>query len=235
MKPDWKKSSDYPPANGTSIHRWALEFLIRNNKFLAEYNVAAKDNPNDIYDSWDQSPIGKVAKRFGVIDIIPKGFRVTESRISPVTFQIYPKDAFNDYLAIAGGIFTNEDEGKYFYKIKVLPKNKVLEFDLSQPLKIQVERARRMLIDEQKSRYGKKIIGIARVELYQLYLRVLDAISDGISPGEICEVLSLEFTEIVSDDDVRNWKKKAEEIRDGGYLKLIQKSSSRKKKLRKYS
>jgi len=37
QKPDWQKSSDYPPANEKNRRRWAWEFLRRNPEYQADY------------------------------------------------------------------------------------------------------------------------------------------------------------------------------------------------------
>lgn len=227
MKSDWKIASNYPQdGESISLHRWAFEFLRRNQGFMDKY-MAAKSEPKPAFNGelvgWSETPEGKVLKEYGVAHPVLKQWMDAGISDSPFIFDTHPIYVRSCRVETAGAMFTDEAVGKYFNIALEQPDKVVLEFDLSQPLNPQLERAKKMLLGSQKSHIGKKKTAKATVKMYPWYLRVLDAYSAGMHPAKICEVLSQEYTDAVSDDTLKNWKKAGEFMRDGGYRDLVKK------------
>lgn len=230
MNPNWKNAADYPPVKGTSLNDWAWEFLRRNQEFVVKYKAAEaaeaaerESNPAAYDDvAWSQTPSGKVLKEYGV-KYPPFLEWVAEGIIDSPIFHTHPIHVHDCKVESAGAMFTNEDVGKHYKIILAQPDKAVLEFDLSQPLIPQLERAKQMLLAMQLMITGENKTAKAIVTLFPWYLRVLDAYLYRMHSAKICEVLSLEYPDAVSNDTLRNWKKTAELMRDGGYLDLVQK------------
>lgn len=226
MEIDWKNARDYPPVKGTSLDRWAFEFLRRNQEFVVKF-MAAKSEPkpasNGELIGWSQTPTGKVLKEYGVRRPMLQEWVGAGMSDSPFIFPTHPISVRSCRVETAGAMFTDEAVGKYFNIALEEPDKVVLEFDLSQPLNPQLARAKKMLVANQIMHIGKKKTAKATVKMYTWYLRVLDAYSAGIHPAKICEILSQEYTDAVSDDTLKNWKKAGEFMRDGGYLDLVKK------------
>jgi len=223
--PDWKKSEDYPPINGTSPERWAYEFLIRNQKFVADLEAAKKEpiiKPDGRPIGWNETPVGKVLKQYGINYPMLPGWLEKTGGDSPLIFEKHPRYVPSYKVVKSGGLFNEHVVGKYYHISLEMPQRAVLEFDLTSPINPQIERAKKMLKENQKGLSGeKRSSGKSIVRLYPWYLRVLDAHSAGIRRAKICEVLSEQYKPGVSDDDLRNWKLEAERLRDGGYREIV--------------
>lgn len=215
---DWKNPGDYPSekeALGASLDLWAFCFLRRNKKFLNEF-MEAKKLPHPKVDDtgqpvgWNQSPTGKVLKNWGVEwPCLPEWIENGLSD-SPVRFQKHPVYARS--VKIEG------------MRYKLMPESEfrvVLEFDLEAPLQAQLERAKKML-DASKNQIKEKLPADNRkqVAMYPLYLRVLDAMAAGATKAKIAEVFSLERPDGVTEKDIDNWKKAAEQLASEGYRQL---------------
>lgn len=217
---NWKSKADYPPVEGTSLHKWAAEFLSRNAEFIKEYDAAKIEQRNiDKKQFWSKSPLGVVLKKYGVD--IPNiwGDSVSDS---PLIFRRGPEWIKHISVESAGGIFSEQAVGSDFYIAHYDESVGALAFDLTQPIIPQLNRAKKILLDKQKSFEGKKnTVKKAIVKLYPFYLRVLDAYAAGAQSSKICEILSQDYSEGVNDDTLRNWKLRAEQLRDGGYLDIV--------------
>lgn len=222
MKPDWKKSDDYKFAVNTSLDRWAAEFLWRNSDFQKEVESALDDpgmQPQPI--AWNEKPLGKVFVKWGARPMLPEWIKAGLSD-SHMVFEKHPRYVPSYKVTIAGGLFTETALGKRYCVAPESQEKSVIEFDLSAPINPQIERAKKMLIAQQKqNNRGKVIIKKAIVSLYPWYLRTLDALAAGIELSEMIEVFSEQYSEAIGDDTMRNWKKEAERLRDGGYRELV--------------
>lgn len=223
---NWKNPEDYPSVESTSLDRWAFEFLYRNQEFRGKLDSAlqaAKVLPDDSQQvGWSESPVGKVLKEYGVtLPMLPSWMEAGISD-SPVIFTKHPVWVPSYTVEKAGGLFNAKAIGKRFRVSPSLPDRAALEFDLTQPINPQIERARAILKKSQETYQGsKRVNGKAMVKLYPLYLRVLDADAAGASADEICNVLSLEHLQGVGEDTLRNWRKEARRLRDGGYMEIV--------------
>jgi hypothetical protein len=237
QRPDWKNTNDYPPVRGTSLDRWAYEFLIRNPDFFREYSEAEKQqpdrenqrHPDGSLMGWSETPIGKVLVQYGVES--PMLAEWMESKWdSPVKFENYPRSVDTVKVNNAGGVFSEIAVGKRFCITPFLQERLVLEFDLTAPINPQIKRAANILKGTQEARKRGRWIdasimtqGKAITRLYPFYLRVLDAFDMQASPSEICSELSKSYKRGVGDDTLRNWKKEAERLRGGGYKDIVRK------------
>jgi len=230
MVPNWKKAEDYPPVKGTSLQRWAYEFLIRNKSFNEKIAIAQKESAENISGElvgWSSTPVGKVLKEYGVEYPMLDEWLKANISDSPLIFTTYPKSVGSYLVDKAGGLFSDGAIGKH-YRISPDQDDKfLLEFDLTQPINPQIEKAKKMLIATQIARTGKEVKASASVKLFPWYLRVLDAIEAKVNKAKICEVLGGELKDAMSDDTFRNWQKSGETMRDGGYLNLVKKPISK--------
>lgn len=222
MKPDWKKADDYKFAANTSLDRWAAEFLWRNAMFQKEIE-AALDVP-DVQPSpigWKSKLLGKVFVKWGASPMLHEW---VEKGLcdSHMVFEKHPRYVPSYKVTTAGGLFTEMALGLRYW---VAPKSSgkaVLEFDLRAPINPQIERAKAMLTACQKQdNNGKAVVKKAIVSLYPWYLRTLDAGKAGAEFSEMIEAFSSQYSDAISDDTLRNWKKEAERLRDGGYRDLV--------------
>jgi len=109
----------------------------------------------------------------------------------------------------------------YFCIARESPGRMVFEFDISAPIGPQIERAKVTLKENQKLYSGpKRMGGKSRASLYPIYLRVLDALADSATSKNMLGVFSAENDEI-NESSIRNWKRAATALRDGGYKKLV--------------
>lgn len=220
--PDWKNKNDYPTVNKTSIDKWAYEFLCRNKAFHAELldaqNADAKDKRPEIPSYETQTY--KVCEKYGVAFLVHDGLNEHFRLDSPFIFDAHPKIVRLHHSNNVDGV-TSEDS-QLFYMHPISDIERVLAFDISQPLTPQIDRAKKLLQHAQKIYGGsKRVLGKSIVNLYPYYLRVLDALEAGVNSSKICEVLSLDYSLGVSEDTLRNWRKEAERLRDGGYLDIV--------------
>ena len=136
----------------------------------------------------------------------------------PSSLLRYPRLIPGYVVDTTGGIFPESAIGKSFCVTPEYPENLALEFDLTAPINPQIERAKKMLVAQQKrNNQGKLIVKKAIVLLYPWYLRTLDALAAGAKHSEMIEIFSAQYQDAISDDTLRNWKKEAERLRDGGY------------------
>jgi len=211
MEPDWKKAEDYNFSAKTSLDRWAQEFLQRNATFIEEYVAARREQrervlPHDDFPvGWSQTPCGKVLVKWGASPSFGSSF---------LDFEKFPRRVPGYKTKTAG-------EG-YFRIAPELPDREVFEFDLSAPINPQIARAKYFLIAKQKQeKDGKLVVRKAIVSLYPWYLRTLDAMAAKVSSARMIEVFSKEYPEAIAEDTLRNWKREAQRLRDGGYREIV--------------
>lgn len=208
--PDWRREADYPPRAGTSMHRWAVEFLQRNSQFReAIKGIGALPGPrND-----PLSPFGRrwreIADEFGI------GYpMLTEwGGDTPVKFKGAPYHLHSDveFKGARGKWFVGEDYGW----------GAAIVFDLRKPIAPQIRAAERML--KGTARAGVKALAGAQRDRradYQAMLRVLDARAEGAKIAEIASALFPKKISASAIDHVKKLHKKAERLRDGDYRHL---------------
>ncbi|MBK6356359.1 MAG: hypothetical protein IPF44_06405 [Betaproteobacteria bacterium] len=215
---DWKNSSDYPSgqeAKEASLDRWAWVFLARNPQFQKELTEARKEAPPSDDGQrgpigWSQTPIGKVLKKWGVE--WPRLPEWIESGLcdSPVVFQKHPLHAA-----------TVKIEGQFYRLMPESESRVVLEFDLAAPLAPQLTRAKQIL-DASKKQIKETLPAENRkqVAMYPFYLRVLDAKAANITKAKMAEVFSQECSDGLTEKDISNWLKAAEDLTTNGYKRL---------------
>lgn len=210
---DWKNAADYPDPGTASMHRWAWEFLRRNLEFQGEYVKAMREHdemeqrgePPPL--AWNQRPIGKVLRKWGVAHV--------PGALHDETDSFFEFENFPQFLR------RGEIDGQSFEYCRPSLSRMALAFDLSAPIQPQVERAKKLLEMNQKDR-ASRIEGIRKrnneaSKMFPVYLRVLDALNAGVTQYRIAE----EFG--VADDVARNWIAKANELRGEGYRRLVEK------------
>ena len=227
---DWKNSSDYPPVNSTSLHRWAAEFCKRNPNFIDDFEAAKKEQfsqnckkslgCNETPIGWSESPTGRVLRKYGVrYPVLPQWRNTIDT---PLIFESYPRHCPTYFIEKPNDFFNESAVGKSYIITERLDDKLVLEFDLSQPLGAQLKIAKSILASSQKRLESpKRTKGVAATRLYPYYLRVLDAVIAGASNNDICDKLSIDYASGVSDDTLRNWIKEAQRLRDGGYKDIV--------------
>jgi len=221
--PDWKKQGDYPSeqeAKEASLDRWAWAFLARNLQFQKELTEARNEVvPTDDGQrgpiGWNQTPIGKVLIKWGIDWPTLPEWRKSGLVDSPAIFKKHPVHAESVKL-----------DGQRF---RLMPESEfrvVLEFDLAAPLPAQLARAKKIL-NASKKQFQEKLPAENRkqVAMYPLYLRVLDAKAANITAAKMAEVFSLERPDGVTEKDIDNWTKAAEQLASDGYRQLAKLSS----------
>jgi hypothetical protein len=216
--PDWKKQGDYPSeqeAKEASLDRWAWAFLARNLQFQKELTEARNEVvPTDDGQrgpiGWNQTPIGKVLIKWGIDWPTLPEWRKSGLVDSPAIFKKHPVHAESVKL-----------DGQRF---RLMPESEfrvVLEFDLAAPLPAQLARAKKIL-NASKKQFQEKLPAENRkqVAMYPLYLRVLDAKAANITKAKMAEVLSIECSDGVTEKDISNWLKAAEDLATDGYKRL---------------
>jgi hypothetical protein len=222
--PDWQDPSQYeiPDKEPFCWDRWAWEFLRRNAKFQDEVNQCIAEclpmNAKPV--RWRDHPVSQVFLAWGVdysvwghecwglvheIDDPEKrpSLTIDRSRFPPFLFCKWPRFPFSSQ--------EQSDD-----------KTSSLVFLLTEPLGPQLERAKRLLELERDVRVEACGLHIRKrnneqKSMFSTYLRVLDARSESVSRYDLAEALSSDT------DNVSNWIKSAEELRDEGYRRLLEK------------
>jgi hypothetical protein len=232
-KPDWKKAEHYPLGLEVHANSWALHFLYRNEKFLAEYNRAIDSgSPNWFMQltqpDWASTLTGKVLIKYGIKTPFFLPFYTHFGAPYAALFQSYPYE-IKDFDGVSGlGFSDKHAKGKRFYLREALPNTTALEFNLAKPIIPQIDAAKKLLQNKQMALSEKNKQLRKRHSEYHYYLRVLDAYSEGASSKVICDVLSLDYKSGVDDSLLRKWKNKAEELRDSGYKDMVYYSENKK-------
>lgn len=230
MHQNWKNKDDYPLGKNTHEFDWALQFLFRNKKFLAEWKQSLEDGgPNWFMRlpdrNWAETKTGEVLIKYGVSHprylpfYMHFGDEFAAYFPSP-PFKIKDFDGVNDLkfpIELA--------KGKRFYLREALPNTMAFEFDLSQPILPQIKSAQADMVRQQNILFGKKRIGKNRPYLFHFYLRVLDAVDAKASNKEICEVLSKDYPKGVDESLLEKWKKTALRLCEDGYKDIAKKTN----------
>ena len=184
--PDWRDPSQYPDPKKASGEQWAWEFLRRNPKYQQEYQLAKEAGDKKTWESLTESwgigsaPLDPSADTWIVLAFIDTG--VGPGKQKPVNMG---PPVLNSLMVRELG----SDE-----KTPLKESEVALVFDLALPLAPQLQRAKGHMLRKQRGSWGKRR-GIvdsekrARVDLYQIYLRLLDAEIKGASVTHMAKVL----------------------------------------------
>lgn len=208
---DWENPANYPDPNTTSPDRWAFEFLRRNPKFVGELNAALeKDAEIDRNGGVSERYVMHVLRDWGVDHISLHGWGSATD--IPLRMEVFPRE-----------VGYSEIDGKPARVTCSLSNRYVLEFSLTESPIRQIKLASAMLRAKQKDFDGpKRTQERNATRLFPLYLRVLDMRAAKLSKARMLEILSADMPEGIGDDDIRNWIKAAEALRDGGYRNIAQ-------------
>lgn len=215
--PDWKIASDYPDEKRSRLispDRWAWEFLKRNKKFRSDIEEAKKtqgsylEAHSDECIGWSNTPTGQVLRKWGIDR--PNITAWIDARVvdAPVVFEKYPQ-----VLRFAS------IQGVDVHAAKADSSKICLQFDLSSPIEPQIQRAKSILLSNQKAKENNltRRRNNEQFDRFPCYLRILDAVDAGAKNKEIADCLFL------ADDTLAMAKKKAEALRDGGYKTIAEK------------
>lgn len=199
---DWKVESDYPSARGTSMHRWATEFLSRNAKFLTEVKGFAELSKLDRRRRWRE-----IADKFGIAFPVLAAW----GGDSTVVFGSTPYGLQSDVVlgGLKGRWFVGPDHGW----------GAALVFDLRKPIAPQVRAAERLLKGTRRAGI-KPLPGTQRDRRadYQAMLRVLDARALLVPWKAIATEIFPKRSKGI--DYVKKLHRKAVALRNGGYKHL---------------
>ena len=190
--PDWRCEDQYPDPSAMTPTAWAWEFLRRNPKYRAR---------------WDTAP----AKAIGLGDFGLLGLPPDPRQSMPTL----PPPAF-----AAAAVREIRPGRRGEQTVTLNPQDVAIVFDLYRPVNEQLRRARCALTSLQAHlKMSPKLIRKRESE-YGKYLRVLDAVDAAVSDREIATVL---YSTDSADDTrkkVKDDRKAALKLRDGGYLAL---------------
>ena len=191
-----------------------IEDLPDNNPYLL--------SQFGIYSNW-KSIIGILSSKYGIYTVQSKDDPVSKFLLPlPRVDTVIPEFFKDDHISV-------EWFGFEMCKGRSATKNKYemsIKFDLKKPLDKQIEHARDLL-DGQRLTLGIKNIKKPRVRLnmYVKYIRVLDAIADGVSHKDIARELVPHISNVNSDDrqgikTILNWIEAGKKLVRGGYLDI---------------
>ena len=211
--PDWRDPSAYPDPKATPGDQWAWEFLRRNPKYQHEYRTAEQSNDAATWESMIESwgfgggclPVNPSSNNWEMMAYIDQGHGGTTKKISMGAPTL--ESAFVRELDPAG---------------EALKRNEVgIVFDLSFPIAPQIERIKTHLLRAQRGPRGSKFRDMrARVDLYQTYLRLLDAEATGVTIARIAKLLYDHKSADLARRTVETQLVAAKKIRDADYQLL---------------
>jgi hypothetical protein len=197
----WRDPTKYPDAESTSLHRWAFEFLMRNPKYLREWDEALNWQKAQL--EAGASPLETVKR----IDALRARWGINSFHNWDEEHPLDTATQFDRAPRRTVAVSTRDDRVR-------------LEFDLDKPVDPQIERARHTLNAEQQKRFPHFKRKRNQVQKFPIYLRVLDAIAAGASLEEMLKVFAYE-NDNVDERTVSHWNTRATKLRDGGYRDLI--------------
>jgi hypothetical protein len=215
--PDWRCVEDYAFTDGLSRDLWAWEFLRRNpgyrrdwQAFWATWQALEADYgspPNRDFQRWKKDPRAYAADTACIDeDELGVGCAGEEGRVliecwmgAKWGFYKFPLDPARDRPKVpeellwreveAGPIVVNSDDSAYLGDD---PARTALGFDLSLPLKPQLDEARQHLLAAQRRlrRVGNLPLRVSEgKDWWMRCLRLLDAETAGASEAEITSIL----------------------------------------------
>jgi hypothetical protein len=208
--PDWRDSAHYPDPADTSLNRWAWEFLRRNPTFEQEATEARKKHDEmkraGLPVSWSNSPLRIVLRRWGISHPILPEWKISDA---PYHFDVAPRMTRDAKV-----------NGEWIEYALQRDDRLLLEFDLDVPIDPQLERARTTLIANQRCKFPALTRRRNQAQKFPLYLRVLDAQAVSAKTRTMLDVFSKD-EQNVDDRMLGYWIRRATELRDSGYRKLL--------------
>lgn len=201
---DWRNPEDYTYTESLHVHDWAWEFLRRNpeyRKAWTKHSRAQERNPN-------AAPSWSATYQFNIKE--------------PVDPDIPAPEGTPDWTEWVGSIISYIDPDDYVdqYGDGLPELREVVVFDLGKPLEPQIELARMMLRDSQKTIFGKVVpVPRPRRTQFPVYVRLLDAKAAGETLGEMARVLFSGHVD--SRRSAKRALKSAEDQAASGYQDLL--------------
>ena len=254
--PDWRKITDYPDPKTTKGRQWAWEFLRRNPEYqrlYAEYDSLSIKRPlkahpagyeyltKDSYiDYFREAKSNEACRQADLIrqEMLKKfGLRVLlhDDLLAPdctdfkrLAFQndFYPPYIVYRDLPLSQGLYST-DEGESFtgFLVPIVPRKEgeiTIKFNPNYSIDSQLEAAKKILTN----RFGEKAKRL-RADNNIQYLRILDALANGVDKSEIKSALypyiKDAYPEYGATKKLFQQQKEAEKLRDVGYVDLIHK------------
>jgi len=235
--PDWRRNEAYAFTEGLNREQWSWEFLRRNPDYQREWRAFCKTwlaleadygrAPNRDFCQWKLDPRAWVPA-----EACPEGdCRIDGDRVliecamgARWGFYKYPPDPADDdpvgsqrlvWREVPRATLLLEEGGPCPGRMQV-----TVCFDLSLPLREQIEQAKRTLQIEQRRRVKRGEVRLRTVRAlgprWRRYLRLLDALAEGASEADILERIYAGDREALEADRVV-----ALRLRDGGYRELL--------------
>jgi hypothetical protein len=257
---EWTDASAYPPREGTRMRRWAWEFLRRNPEYQMDYERWIRNAPQrwpgpekDL--KWYQcDPPALPGETYAKYERRLERAKITERKFKPLNLVLREKyhialnyipapedDDPPSFTTNMTGPFLFGPQREVHWHDGLAAEQAIYVFDLAGSLEAQCERAlqimqvrRDQLVKSRPELRDRR----ARTDRFQDYLRVLDAFAAGARAKDIASVL---FPNLLDDastgygmsQNVRNYRKAAIELRDGGYRFLPFSEATRKSALNK--
>jgi hypothetical protein len=256
---DWKDHETYPPKIGTRMRQWAWEFLRRNPDYQADYErwlrTAPKDrwpDPGEDMSLYQFDPPARDGETFlqyerrvgrterviaPLYDVMQKKYHISSGFPPP------PEDDDPPRFVTAGyGPFLCGPQREVHWRDGLAAQQAIYLFDLTLPLEAQCRRALRVMQGQQRLRREKNPelyqIRRAREDLFQDYLRVLDAVAARVPIDEIAATLFPKRKNnygngYLISQTIRNYRKAATQLRDTDYRILPMVEITKKRSLKR--
>ncbi|HEB59889.1 MAG TPA: hypothetical protein ENJ01_11750 [Gammaproteobacteria bacterium] len=231
--PDWREADDYAPLAKLTPAHWAWEFLRRNVAYREDYawfittwraleHDYGRPPHRDFHRwrqdprAWREAPGGEepgegeplliecwMGERWGLGRFPPDPALPADQLPDPPVWRELP--------SVVEELPHDDNQATAFHVS--------LRFDTRAPLEAQVEAARRLLAARlhRLRREGRlePATGAQQIRVLTAYLRLLDAIDEGASPGEAMALLGDEDAALPADADVMLVRARA--LRDAEY------------------
>lgn len=215
--PDWRNPKEYPKPEELSYTLWRWEFLRRREDYRQDWESFA--NPSYQWDLSKASDPSHETYQKLIPRLDDRAFRARIDYLAygslkqPQLLPLFEEalSRFKKYELGGGlpnprvrvpenltfdlkyGSFISGPTDNLFHgsgsRVHVAENDVYIKFDLSEPLQGQVKLATNLLKETQIARFGTKVERRAHHNKWPLYLRVLDARTQGASYGEIGKLL----------------------------------------------
>lgn len=222
---DWRDEQAYPDAS-TSDVEWAWQFLRRNETYQEDWEYELECYREDPlkyetvaraveFEITPGEATGSEGRRYYLENYGIYSLRPPESD-EPGNISFEPRYGF---------IWSSLRQGTEYKSILLAYGQAVVEFDLTQTLHKQLEKAEEVLKIKQAAFQKNETRKRIEPKRFQNYLRLLDASSAEVDVNEMAAVI---FEDIPNDDPnftgaqrVRDGLERATILRDGGYRSLV--------------
>jgi len=194
-RPNWKNPDEYPDPTKTSDIQWAWEFLRRNKDYQKDYQ-----NRNDIV-MGNLLP-DDICQKYG---LHPNSAFPDPASNNPGEADYDDGVAFINPIRFRGSVLSvvkpefDETTGRYHSEVYGDHDMEVyVRFDLSVPLKQQVDNVKESLYEMQKRLNIKPSY---KKQDFVRYLRILDALYDEAQNKEIARILYSDIKTVSKKED----------------------------------